>query len=198
MSAARVIPMDQTEWPIAIDSTFTATPQGITVQPGDQINFENNSEVAVNIQFLPNPPGEAVYPSMNVAVGPKSSNGFTAPSYNASANYNIYVGATKQAGGPYAIQVGVGPLYIQVTYTDGEGECSPDPAVIPHGGNLRMVETDHHSYSVGWKGGKNPFNPPLATVGSHQSTASAGQYEYTVSGGGPILGGGGGTIIITS
>ncbi len=198
MCAARVIPMDKTERTITIDNTFKATPQGIIVQPGDQVNFLNNSEVAVNIQFQPNPPGEAVYPSMNVPVGPKSSNGFTAPSYDASANYNIYVGATKQAGGPYAIQVGVGPLYVQVTYTGGQGVCSPDPAAVPPGGNLRIVETDHHSYKVGWSGGHNPFNPPLTTVGSHQSTASAGQYEYTVSEGGPVLAGGGGTIIITN
>ncbi len=195
MSAARVIPMGQSV-SITIDDNFNATPQGVIVQPGDQVNFQNNSDVCINIQFEPNPPGEAVYPNMNLAVGAQSSNGFTAPSYDASANYNIYVGTAEQPGGPYALQVGVGPLYIQVTYVNGEGQCSPDPAVIPPGGKLRMVETDHHSYSVGWKGGKNPFNPPLAAVGSHKA-ASAGEYEYTVSEG-PAEGGGGGTIIISN
>jgi hypothetical protein len=198
MSAARVIPMDQTEWTITIDNNFNVTPQGVIVQPGDQVNYQNNSDVCINIQFEPNPPGEAVYPNMNLPVGAKSSKGFTAPSYDASANYSIYVGTAQQPGGPYALQVGVGPLYIQVTYVNGEGQCSPETAAIPVEGKLRMVETDHHSYSVGWQGGKNPFQPPLGTVGSHKA-ASAGTYEYSVAEGGPVLGGGGGgTIIVTN
>lgn len=197
MSAARVIPMSQSV-SITIDNNFNVTPQGIIVQPGDQINFQNNSDVCINIQFEPNPPGEAVYPNMNLPVGAQSSNSFTAPAYDASANYSVYVGTAQQPGGPYALQVGVGPLYVQVTYVNGEGQCSPETAAIPVGGKLRMVETDHHSYNVGWQG-KNPFNPPLGTVGSHKATASAGTYTYSVSEGGPTLGGGGGgTIIVTN
>ena len=44
MSAARVIPMGQSV-SITIDDNFNATPQGVIVQPGDQVNFQNNSDV---------------------------------------------------------------------------------------------------------------------------------------------------------
>ena len=114
------------------------------------------------------------------------------PEANGSVNYFIYEMDGTQHG-PFAIQVGGGPLYIQVT----AGRCLPDPAVIPVGGSLRMVSSDFDSYNVGWGRAANPFNPSLSTVGMHNATAPAGEYNYSVSGCGPIEGNGGGKVIVT-
>jgi hypothetical protein len=203
MSAARNLPpLEDPVQDITItyaNSTLTLSPQGVIIAKGEQVNFMNSqsSQAAINITFNPNPPGPPAGPTMftNITnLQPGATNSQTAPSTDGSVNYTVTAGGKTY--GPYAIQAGVGPLYVQVTNEKGQGNCLPDPAVIPLGGNLRMAETDHHSYTVGWEGGSNPFNPPLSTVGSHQATASAGEYEYTVSEG-PAEGGGGGKIIVT-
>jgi len=57
MTAARHIPIADTVHTITIDSTFTPTPGGLIVQQGDTVNFQNNSNSAITIQFVPNPRG---------------------------------------------------------------------------------------------------------------------------------------------
>ena len=208
MAAARHIPMTEAVWTINIDTTFTPTPKGVIVKPGDQVSFVNGSGVAISVQFAANPPGPAVSANLSIGVGATAS--FTAPNTNASANYNIYVGPTQKSGGPYAIQVGSGPLYVQVSYNVATGQaiCTPDPVTIPYGnatvgrGTLEMMPVNAgDSFSVSWSNG-DPFNPPLVSVDSlpHTEMVNVGSYPYAVAKTGIMAGGGsgGGTVKVKS
>ncbi|MGA2966153.1 MAG: hypothetical protein ABSD64_08065 [Terriglobales bacterium] len=212
MSAARHIPMEEVVQTISIDSTFTPTPQAVKVLTGTEIEFVNNSGSTINITFNPNPPGSPppaaqllFSPIGNISPG-GSSTPQSPQSANGSTNYmvNMVGGASY---GPFAIQVGNGPLYIQVNYSNNAASCNPGEVVIPVGGQLQMVNTDSNSYSVGWGPGiTNPFNPALTSVGGqqgnaiHQATAGAGTYTYTATktSTNEVPSSGGGKIIIKS
>jgi len=196
MSAARAIPVTATEWPVTIDNTFTPKPPAFIIEPGDSVKFINNSGSDINIQFDPTSQPAPMFSNTPVIRNGQSYL-VTSPNLNGSELYAVYVGNNKQNGGPYAIQVGTGPLYIEVT----AGNTLPDPAVIPVNGTLRIIDNANNPWTVGWEKNSNPipnpFNPPLTTVGSHQVTAAAGQYDYVLSSDEPILGNGGGTIIVS-
>jgi len=161
--AARVIPMTEVVHTINIDSTFKASPKAIKIPVGDGVSFTNGSGASINIQFEPNPPGPQlcvnsgpIAPGSSYAQGPFNVDG--------SVNYYVYQGTTVKSG-PYAIQVGSGPLYIQITYSQAltNGQCTPDPVALPYGGTLQMISNDY-TYNVSWPGG-DPFTPPgLTTV----------------------------------
>jgi hypothetical protein len=164
--------------------------------------FTNNSGSAVDIRFDPNP----VYPSVivfNDIVGLSSNhtNTQTPQVANGSVNYHVVVGATRY--GPYAIQVGSGPLYIQLSYDSATGKIlsTPDSPVIPAGGTVEMVSADF-TYNVSWSNG-DPFTPAPTSVGvgvsnniPHQENASQGDYTYQLTPSGNGTGSGGGKVIV--
>ena len=204
MAAARNLPIPEAVQTITIDATFTPTPKGIIVHKGDTVNFVNNSSSTVTIQFAPNPPGPAV--SGNVSIPANSTGGFVAPNVDAAANYDIYVGSVKQNTDPYAIQVGVGPLYLQVTWSQalGAGQCTPDPLSLPFGGSLEAFSTDSTSYTLTWPATGDPFTPPLTSVvpgvGNNipgAATSTTAIYKFKVVKSGFVTestGSGGGTV----
>jgi hypothetical protein len=114
-------------------------------------------------------------------------------------NYTVSVNGTN-VGGPYSIQAGTGPIYVQVLYTAGQGDSSPDPVALPVAGTLEMVCLDPHAYNVGWN--TQPFSTPLnltAQTGNaaHTANVTAGTYTYTLTlKTTPLLGIGGGKVII--
>lgn len=152
--AARPIPMTETTWTVTIDNTFTPSRKAFIVALGDQVDFVNNSGASITIQFEPNPPGPVVSADLSAPNG--ATAGFVAPNTNASANYYIYSGGVQESG-PYAIQVGTGPLYVQVSYSTVHlaGQCTPDPIALPYGGALEMISNDYN-YTVTWPNG-DPF-----------------------------------------
>jgi hypothetical protein len=207
MTAARHIPIADTVHTITIDSTFTPTPGGLIVQQGDTVNFQNNSNSAITIQFVPNPPGQPV--SGNITINANSSGGFVAPNYDASANYDIYVGTTKESDGPYAIQVGNGPIYVQVTWNValGVGQTNPSPVAVPLEGNLEIFSTDTTSYKASWPNTGDPFTlpsplkevvPGVANNLSYTATSGIAEYKFNLvkTTSSPVLGtgSGGGTV----
>lgn len=210
MAAARHIPMTETVWTITIDPTFTPSWKGLKVQQGDTVNFQNNSGVDISIQFAPNSPGPALSPINPLPVPNNSSNGFTAPNYDAAANYHIYVGTTNEnPDNPHAIQVGNGPLYVQVTWSQslGEGQTNPDPVAIPAQGNLQMFSTDTTSYTVSWPNTGDPFTQPqpltdvvpgVANNLNYTATSNIAIYKYALKKKTPSphlgTGSGGGTV----
>jgi plastocyanin len=212
MSAARHLPMNEVVQTITIDSTLTPTPQAVKVAPGTEIEFVNNSGDTINITFNANPPGSPppnaqVLFNNTANIGPGESDTLTPLLSNGSTNYMVNV-VGGSSYGPFAIQVGNGPLYVQVTYdsTNNVAMCDPGTVVIPVGGALQMINTDSNSYNIGWGGITNPFNPALTTVGGnqgnsiHQGTASAGTYTYTAGkvSAGEVPGVGGGKVIISN
>lgn len=167
------------------------------------ITFTNNSGSAVDIRFEPNP----VYSNVivfNDIVGLSSNhtNTQTPQVANGSVNYHVVVGATRY--GPYAIQVGSGPLYIQLSYDSAIGKIvsTPDSPAIPAGGTVEMVSADL-TYNVSWSSG-DPFTPALTSVGvgvsnnaPHQENASQGDYTYQLTPSGNMqYGNGGGKVIV--
>ncbi|MGO9862400.1 MAG: hypothetical protein ACLPLR_02215 [Terriglobales bacterium] len=209
MSAARHLRMNLVEI-ITIGANFTPSPQAVIVAPGTEIEFVNNTGFTINITFNPNPPGSPPPPAQLLFnntpnIAPGGNNTQSPLCANGSTNYmvNVVGGASY---GPFAIQVGNGPLYVQLSYVNSVVECDPGEVMIPIGGTLQMVNTDSNSYSIGWGVVTNPFNPPLTTVGGvsgnvvHQSIAPAGTYTYTAGKSMHKLvpGHGGGKIVITN
>ena len=205
MSAARVIPMEDTAQLVTIDSTFGASPKAVIIPAGQVVNFTNNSGATITIQFEPNPPGPTLFtnvpPLVNGATNsqtPQAANG------NGAVNYHV-VDAGGTQHGPYAIQVGNGPLYIQVTYSQalGAAQCIPSPAVIPYQGSLEMISNDYN-YSVTWPTSfGDPFTPALTSIGigasnniPHKETANLADYAYKITKTGIAegTGSGGGTV----
>src|ERR1700691_6119427 len=135
MAAARVFPMGEEVQTISINSSFVASPQAIIYGIGTTVEFTNNSGVAININFVPNPPGYTLFTNVaNLANGASNSQGPI--NTQGAANYYVNAGGTNY--GPYAIQVGNGSLWIQVTDVNSVGQGVPGAAVIPAGGGLQM------------------------------------------------------------
>jgi plastocyanin len=210
--AARHLPITAAVCTIAIDNTFTPTPQGVVVQPGDQVEFQNNSGVDIIIEFAANPPGQAVYSNMNLPVTNGTTAGFTAPNYSASANYSVYQGTTEESG-PWVVQVGTGPMFVQLSDASGVVNYAPPTVAIPHGnattgkGQLVIMPSlNSGDYTIKW-GVTDPVTPPLGASGtsSHAVTSAPGEYDYSATADDPCAtvpksdgSGGGGTIIVRS
>jgi hypothetical protein len=199
MSAARAIPLTEaTVWTVTIDNTYTPTPQAFIIQPGDQVNFVNNSGSTIAIAFDTTSQPQSFFSNIPSILNGGNYVTPQTPDLNGSQLYGIYVGGVKQSG-PFCIQVGTGPLYIVVT----NGVTLPDSATIPVNGTLRILDSANDPWTVEWdQNGQpvtnNPFNPPLTTVGSHQIVAGAGEYTYSLSPADPKGGDGGGTIKVTN
>lgn len=63
MAAAPNYPMpDGLTWTLNVDGTYTPSRQGIVVNQGDQITFENNSGLDIVISFQTNGTGSPCIP----------------------------------------------------------------------------------------------------------------------------------------
>ena len=84
--------------------------------------------------------------------------------------------------GPYAIQVGAGPMFIEITASDSE----PDPILVPKGGTLQMFSNDNNTYLIGWPN-FNPFpgltqaNPGVTNNIAYTQVGPALGYGYSIS-----------------
>jgi hypothetical protein len=214
MAAAPNLPLsDAITWDITIDDTYNPSRQGIVVNQGDQINFENESGVDIIIEFQPNvyrgQNQTPVYPPMNLSVSNGGSNSFTAPNANCAANYYIYnadVTPPAQLSGPFAIQVGTGTIYVTVGGTVSNPTYSPESVAVPLGsslppgaGNLQMNTGASSSFGITWKNNNDPFTPPIAqTDGSPHGVAQISALTtYTYYGGpSPVENPAGGRVIV--
>jgi hypothetical protein len=208
MCAARVIPIEPeflSSQTINIGTDFTPSIKGCTIAPPGtlSITFNNNSGATISVQFVANPvyPNQIVFNDIpNFLNG--TSNYQTPQVANATVNYNIVAGGVTH--GPYAIQVGIGPMYVSVSYLNGGPQCTPGTVAIPPGGWLEMVATDY-TYNVGWTNIGDPFTPPLNSIAvgvannvPHQASSALLEYNYTLVKYPELAdgGGGGGKIIV--
>ena len=209
MAAAPNLPLSESiTWDITIDDTYTPSRQGIVVSQGDQINFENESGVDIIIAFQTNGNGQAVYPAMNLSVPNNGSNGFAAPNANCAANYYIYnsdVTPPALLSGPFAIQVGTGPMFVTVGGSVTNPTYNPETVAVPLGtslppgtGNLQM-NTATTTFGITWKNNNDPFTPPITqTDGSAHGvaqTSALSTYTY-YAGPSPVQNPAGGTVIV--
>jgi hypothetical protein len=214
MAAAPNLPVPENALPnITVDNTYTPTPQGIVVGQGDPVTFYNNSGVDILIEFQTNVlDGQnqtPVYAPMNLPVSDGDSNGFTAPNANCAANYYIYnadVTPPAVLSGPFVIQVGSGPMYVNVTQSNNVLVFTPDAVAVPLGnaasgaGYLEInSEIPNTVVPIYWAT-TDPFNPGITESGPPQpvQTGTApGEYDYSNTPS-PVGLTGGGKVIIQS
>jgi hypothetical protein len=213
MSAARVIrPEDVPALNITITSSGVASPnQAVIISSGQGVVFTNSSGSTVSIVFETDAEDPSVVLFSNVnglsPTAPNNTNSQTPNSQYPNRTVNYYItGIGPQPLGPYAIQVGAGPMYVSVTYDTplNEGDCTPGTVAIPLRGTIEMISTDYH-YKINWNASNgNPF-PGLADIytlsnpltRAYTNSLPIGPYGYTVQKVGMITdntGHGGGTV----
>jgi hypothetical protein len=195
---------------ISINSAFQASPAGCIIQSTQTISFSNASGSTVAIRFVANPvnPNPPVFndipnlPSNNLpspAQSPNVSNG------NGSVNFNVVANGVPY--GPFAIQIGQGPLQVLISMGSGDKiNVTPPTFAIPAydstqqiAGTVEMIpDNAANDYSIGWLNG-DPFQPPLTAPDSaphgDTNTTPVKDYGFTVSSPDPKEGGsGGGTV----
>jgi hypothetical protein len=200
--AARVIPFEDSATGQNISITATdATPEGcILTASQNSVTFTNNAGASISIAF--NPTG--IFTDINNLPVGQTSPAQTAPA-NGSVNYYVTVAGVIEPNGPYAIQSGIGPMYVVVSGSVGNETCTPDPVAIPVGGTLQMNPAlSTNKYSVDWTNNNDPFMGGLTKVDSTPHTENPldapDEYPYTVSNT-TIQGGAGngkGTVIVVS
>lgn len=154
-------------------STLANSNPAEIVDVGSDVTFANSSSsvAAITINFAPNPPGVSNPPgarlftqtSITIPAGQNSGALPLPANTNGAVNYTVTVNG-NQEGGPYAIQAGTGPLYVQITnFTPNPGEATvPSTVSSSQQGMLEMYSTDQPYYSIKWPA-FNPF-PGLTTA----------------------------------
>jgi len=214
MATQRVIPIEEDTYPAKeitiqlVNNNYVPTPRACKIAGSEQqsVTFTNNSGAPVNITFEPNPITPTVFNDILNLANNSSSGPWPPQVADGTVNYFVNpVGGNSVE--PYAIQVGIGPMKIQVVYNSALGlaKCTPDPVAIPYAGTLEMDAGDSNSYSVTWKNNIDPFAPtnPLTTVDNTPHTedvAALLTYTYTVQKTSPQegTGNGGGRVKVTN
>jgi hypothetical protein len=197
MATARVLNFGNSG-PISVGSGFVPSPQGCTVPPNGSVNFTNNSGATITVTVTP----ASIFNIGTFTLPAGESQLLTAQVASGSVTYCI----NNNVQQPYAIQVGSGPMVVQIaggsstTYT-------PQFTAIVTSGALQM--NGDQKYSIVWAGGQPVTPANLTTVfqgmsnnAVHTGLATAGQFSYNASPSGitakmgGVGGGGGGKIII--
>lgn len=210
MATQRVIPPEIEDVPAkTINITASgASPKACIILGSQQqaVTFTNNSGSPITITFEENPICEQIFTDVeNLSpTAPNNSVTQTPLIPNGTVNYNVTIGGTTSE--LCAIQVGVGPMYVEVASTNAGIITNPSPVVLPVGGYLEMISTDYE-YTVKWTP-LDPFSPAITEVyvGAGNSTPSqenesntVQDYTYTLTKA-PIgtTGSGGGTVKVKS
>jgi hypothetical protein len=199
MATARILDQGAfTAQNITISGTGLATPQAVPIANGQQVTFTNSSGSPINIVFVADPAHTGVSVFNNVSglspTAPNNTNTQTPQVNDRTVNYNVVIGGNTY--GPYAIQVGSGPIYISVTGSN----TTPDPVVIPTNGWVEFFATDTN-YTVTWQASTgDPFYPPITSIAvgvgnnsPHQAKLAPNSFPYTLRVG-LADGNGGGTV----
>lgn len=210
MAAAPNFPMpDAVAWTLEVDTDFVPSRQGIVVNQGDQITFDNDSGLDIVISFQTNGTGSPVYSPMTLEIPNGSSNSFIVPSYDCAANYYINQANTQppvQLSGPFVIQVGAGPMFVGIGGSFTSPTYNPPTIAVPLGtalppgaGKLQVNATSA-SFGINWSNNNDPFTPPVSSTGGSPHavslSASAASYTYTAGQPGPNENPNGGKVII--
>ena len=148
--AAEPVPL-ATLWQINIAPGGTVSTNGsIKIANTDSITFHNNATFPVTITFT------SSFNSI-VALQPGKSQ---APTPISGAPLNITIDYTvsnsntsKQTGGPYAVEFGMGPLTVTIQALN----TSPDPIAVTSGGQLVFV--CDAKYDIVWTQGQTKVTP---------------------------------------
>jgi hypothetical protein len=181
MATARVLTAP--DQPVNINPQGQADPAGCQIEDGQNVKFSNNSGSPISILFAQTAISKKkVFDDINnLASGSNHTEALLVSGI--TVNYNVSMGG--RAYGPFAIEVGAGPLEISVTDTNP----TPSAGVIPPNGEIQFTATDYKC-NVSWPDG-DPFNPQLdyAFVGQsnnpvgqeHGNSGKTFRYELTTS-----------------
>src|SRR5215470_15924387 len=200
MAVARVL--DPQPQQVNINSTYDANPAGVQITDSQPVKFNNNSGSTISITFAPTAiTGRKVFNDINNLASGQSA---TESPLVTGVTVNYEVWYQLQNYGPFAIEVGTGPLEISVT----NGIPTPNRAAVPVNGEIQFAATDQQC-SLSWSP-SNPTNPALTTVYVGQANnqvatvrGNLGQVSsYMLNTQAPVKahkvqGGGGGTIKVT-
>ena len=154
MATARVLTTpDQL---VNINRQGQASPAGVQIADNQSVQFSNNSGSPISITFSATAiSNQTVFNDINnLASG---ANYTEAPLVGGiTVNYNVSM--NNQVYGPFAIEVGTGPLEISVT------AATPTPLVgaIPPNGEIQFSATDQKC-TITWQD-SDPFTPALNEV----------------------------------
>lgn len=154
-SAARKY--DDALYTIAITGATTPQPSApnTSMNFSDTIEFVNNTTYAVSIAFTTT--GGVVFGNI-ASLGPGQNTGQLSPNIN---NVTVDFTITNLSGGgassPAGIQVGTGPLRINILADN----TSPDPVSIPNGGQIQFHPDA--SYQISFTP-PNAFTPALSSI----------------------------------
>src|SRR5262249_7950264 len=121
---------------INLNSNAQASPRNQAIGNQDTVAFKNNSQPnPATVTFLGAGAGE--FGSTNITISPGTTcNPLTPTTSNVTVNYNVNNG---NSGGPFSIQVGSGPLEIDII--DPEGATNLPTAEIPNNGSVFFRNT---------------------------------------------------------
>src|SRR5215831_18691209 len=135
--------------PININSQGTASPHNLPMADTDTVVFNNNNPTdTASVTFLG--AGASVFSNPPVMVPNGSSPSLSPQQPDVTVNYLVGMGGASH--GPFSIQVGSGPLEIDVL--DGFGNTNLPNAAIPNNGQIQFKDLT----SIG---GTVTFNSPL-------------------------------------
>lgn len=140
-------------WDLIISATGqlpTSESPDVQIGNNDTIEFTNNAGFPVSIHFTTS--SGAVFNSIQGLANGATSQAQSPQQTNVTVNYTITNLNTQQVSAPYGIEVGVGPLRINIS------AAQPMPKVIsiPAGGQIQF-QSDA-KYSITWNP-PNVFNP---------------------------------------
>lgn len=165
MATARVL--IEADQPVNINSQGQANPAGCQIQDGQNVTFTNNSNSPISILFAETAISKrTVFDDIN-NLAPGLQHTEAPRASDITVNYNVSMGG--QTIGPFAIEVGAGPLEISVTGTSP----TPGVGVIPPNGEIQFTATDYKC-NVSWPD-RDPFQPPLDYAFVGQSNNPVGQ-----------------------
>lgn len=122
---------------IHINSNAKAAPPNQAIGNADSVTFSNNDpNDSATMQFLANGANEFTYqgsPASSFTIPPAGSYGPLVPTTsNVTVDYNVTVG--QNSGGPFSVQVGSGPLQIDIVNVLGNTDLPI--AAIPNNGTV--------------------------------------------------------------
>ncbi len=190
---------------ININPQGQANPATCKIDFGQNVDFSNNSGSTISITFAPTAIHH--YKVFDDIPSLASGSNYTELPLvdRITVNYNVSMGG--QTYGPFAIEVGTGPLEISVTNINP----TPGTGSIPPNGEVLFDSTDV-TYDVSWQP-QDPFTPPITKVyvgvsnnQVGQENGNLGDFYYTLTTSPqpalsgkqePVRNGGGGTIKVT-
>jgi len=174
---------DDVLWDIPISDNSSTPVSGeanIEMAITDTLEFTNNAPYPVSIVFTTT--SGTVFTSISSLAGNGASSPAQSPKINnVTVNYTITNLDTNAQSTPCGIQVGVGPLRINVLASN----TNPDPVSIPESGQIQFFPDEDYEISIV---PPNAFNKSLSSISPPSSvvltaTNLAPQATYTVKGG---------------